>query len=77
MEAQNAAPAEIEQAKAEIQQMADQLQHERELFAKDVQIATLELQAQAKDAQHAEQGVRDAVTDAQEAAAQEAGAQQA
>lgn len=78
MEAQNAAPAEIEQAKAEIQQMADQLQHERELFAKDVQIATLELQAQAKDAQHAEQGVRDAVTDAQEAAAaQEADAQQA
>jgi len=77
MEAQNAAPAEIEQAKAEIQQMADQLQHERELFAKDVLIATLELQAQAKDAQHAEQGVRDAVTDAQEAAAQEAGAQQA
>ena len=77
MEAQNAAPAEIEQAKAEIQQMADQLQHERELFAKDVQIATLELQAQAKDAQHAEQGVRDAVGDAQEAAAQEAGAQQA
>lgn len=77
MEAQNAAPAEIAQAKAEIQQMADQLQHERELFTKDVQIATLELQAQAKDAQHAEQGVRDAVTDAQEAAAQEAGAQQA
>lgn len=77
MEAQNAAPAEIEQAKAEIQQMADQLQHERELFAKDVQIATLELQAQAKDAQHAEQGVRDAVSDAQEVAAQEADAQKA
>lgn len=76
MEAQNAAPAEIEQAKAEIQQMADQLQHERELFAKDVQIATLELQAQAKDAQHAEQGVRDAVSDAQAMDAQEATAQQ-
>lgn len=76
MEAQNAAPAEIEQAKAEIQQQADQLQHERELFAKDVQIATLELQAQAKDAQHAEQGVRDAVSDAQAMDAQEATAQQ-
>ena len=81
MEAQNAVPAEVDQAHAEIEAakieiegQAMQLQHDREMFAKDVQIAELQLQAQAKDAQHAEQGVLDAVSDAQEVDAQEADA---
>jgi hypothetical protein len=81
MEAQNAVPAEVEQAqgeieaaKMELERQAVQLQHDREMFAKDVQIETLKLQSQAKDAQHAEDGIRDAVSDAQEVAAQEADA---
>lgn len=67
MEAQNAAPAEIDAAKNEIALQAMQLQHDRELFEKDKQIAALQLSAQVKDVQHAEQGVRDAVSDAQTA----------
>jgi hypothetical protein len=55
MEAQNAAPAEIEKARNEITMQAMQLQHDRQLFEKDKQIAQLQLQASAKDAQHAQQ----------------------
>jgi hypothetical protein len=67
MEAQNAAPAEIEATKQEIERQAVALQHERQIFEKDKQIAILQLQAKTKEAQHAEQGVRSAVQEAQQA----------
>ncbi len=67
MEVQNAAPAEIEAAKQEIERQAVALQHERQMFEKDKQIAILQLQAKTKEAQHAEQGVRSAVQQAQQA----------
>lgn len=65
MEAQNAPPVEIEQAQAEIERQAIQLQHDRELFAKDQEIASLKLGAQIKEVRRIESDVNEAVSEAE------------